>query len=227
MKRYLNKAKVFFGTKNEKACNICGWTGPVFGPMKSPTYTRENAVCPQCGSLERHRALIQYIEDHIELDGVLILDIAPIRAFERWFAHRGTRYVSVDLMAPAIVRCDLLRLPFCDALFHCIICYHVLEHIKNDFSAMCELHRVLNPTGIALIQVPFDERRAKTTEYDVPDTFCHDHIRSNYGKDLFDRLRASGFRFEIQDLGELYPKKLQKKYGFNRASGTTFICRKT
>src|SRR5690606_15351560 len=41
--------------------------------------------------------------------------------------------------------------------YHLIICYHVLEHIDNDYQAMNELFRVLKKDGTCIIQTPFKE----------------------------------------------------------------------
>ena len=40
---------------------------------------------------------------------------------------------------------DLTDLTFDDNKFDLIICYHVLEHIKNDTEAMKEIYLVLKP----------------------------------------------------------------------------------
>ncbi len=36
-----------------------------------------------------------------------------------------------------------------------MVCYHVLEHIADDASAMREITRVLAPYGLAIVQVPW------------------------------------------------------------------------
>ncbi len=210
----------------KRICNICGWTGRVFGPMKAPTYVRKNAVCPQCGSHERHRALIKYLGEYVDTADKVILDIAPVKYFREYFGHRCARYISLDLLAPAMVKSDVLNTPFRDKAFDCIICYHVLEHIKHDVAAMREIRRVLKSSGIAFIQVPFDPAKEATVEYDAPDTMCHDHVRSHYGMDVHERLSKAGFSFESQDLGKLFPKRVQRRHGFEKESGTTFICRR-
>jgi SAM-dependent methyltransferase len=194
--------------------------------MKAPTYTRDNAFCPQCGSHERHRALVKYIESNIDLTGLAVLDIAPVRSFRSYFTKGGAHYVSADLFAPAMVKCNILDAPFPDEVFDCIVCYHVLEHIKDDVAAMREIRRMLKPNGLALIQAPFDPTKEKTTEYDAPDSLSHDHVRSHYGRDLKDRVVAAGFRFESHDLGKLFPEKVRKKHGFDKESGITFLCRR-
>ena len=226
MEKLLGRIVELLGMRGEKSCNICGWEGPAFNPMRAPTYTRENAVCPQCGSHERHRALVKYIDSNIDLAGLVVLDIAPVRSFRDFFCGARARYISADLFAPAMIKCSILDAPFPDEVFDCIVCYHVLEHIKDDAAAMREIRRVLKPNGLALIQVPFDSTKEKTTEYDVPDPLSHDHVRSHYGRDLKDRVAAAGFRFESHDLGKLFPEKVQKKHGFEKESGITFLCRK-
>ena len=54
----------------------------------------------------------------------------------------------------ATVRGDGLRLPFDDATFDRVICSEVLEHLRDDRTAMAELARVLRPGGTMAITVP-------------------------------------------------------------------------
>jgi len=44
--------------------------------------------------------------------------------------------------------------PFDDNYFHIIIANHVLEHVKNFFTMMGEIYRILKPNGILRIKVP-------------------------------------------------------------------------
>lgn len=84
-----------------------------------------------------------------------------------------------------------------------IICYHVLEHIKNDTEAMKEIHRVLNPNGMAILQVPFGCENGYTFELD---NFSHTdknmnfklyghpgHVRKYGEKDYIKKLKMVGF----------------------------------
>jgi SAM-dependent methyltransferase len=226
MKKIVQKIADKSRIRLAKVCTVCGWRGRAFGPMRGPTYVRENAVCPQCGSHERHRALIKYIDEYMDLADNVVLDIAPVKYFREYFDDRSARYVSLDLFAPAMVKSDVLNTPFADKVFDCVICYHVLEHITPDVAAMREIRRILKASGVALIQVPFDPAKSTTLEYDAPDTMCHDHVRSHYGMDVQERIAEAGFSFEAQDLGKLFPRRVQRKHGFDKASGTTFICRR-
>jgi len=55
---------------------------------------------------------------------------------------------------------DINALPFDDAVFDCVICSEVLEHIPEHEKALSELVRVLKPQGHLVVSVPryFSER---------------------------------------------------------------------
>lgn len=207
-----------------RRCNICGWSGWRFKTMRAPRYKRRDAVCPGCGSHERHRALIAYISANEALEGKKVLDVAPVRSFRGFFSGRGARYVSTDLFAPAMVKGTLLASPFKTGVFDIILCYHVLEHIKDDVSAMRELGRMCSRHGSIYIQVPMGEGLERTVEFDAPDPYCHDHVR-DYGADVEDRIRTAGLEFERHDFSDAVPPSSRILYGAYKAVGTTYVCR--
>lgn len=49
---------------------------------------------------------------------------------------------------------DGTKLPFADASFDFVSCNHVLEHIFETEQFLREIHRVLDPNGLAVISVP-------------------------------------------------------------------------
>jgi SAM-dependent methyltransferase len=59
---------------------------------------------------------------------------------------RGLEVARVDLEAE--------RLPWPDASVDVVICNQVLEHLKNIWLPMSEMHRVLRPGGHAVLSVP-------------------------------------------------------------------------
>jgi carbamoyltransferase len=65
--------------------------------------------------------------------------------------------VTVDAFAgPGVdVVGDIHALPIPDASFDCVFCTGTLEHIRNPFVAVQELHRILKPGGLIHIDVPF------------------------------------------------------------------------
>jgi hypothetical protein len=80
----------------------------------------------------------------------------------------------------------------------------VLEHVPHDGAAMREIHRVLAPRGVALIQTPVNHDQAVTFE-DPGETdpgarlrrfSQEDHVRV-FGRDIRERLERAGFTVEI------------------------------
>jgi len=201
-----------FGSRLE--CPCCGgrfWEFLPFGVTPRP-----NALCPGCGSLERHRLLWLYLKDRTNFftDRLRVLDVAPTRFFsEQCTRLQNLDYVSADLSSPlANLQMDITDIPLPDNSFDCIICCHVLEHIPDDRKAMKELWRTLAPGGWAIIQSPIDASRDKTFEdprvvspEDRKRLFGQsDHVRI-YGRDYKDRLEEAGFivRLDkyVQELG--------------------------
>lgn len=164
---------------------------------------RPDAKCPRCGSLERHRFLSLLLgslgPDLRDLDTVV--EIAPSRQstplIDRLDARRRVRLDlghdkrDVDALA------SLTALPLRDASVDLLVCYHVLEHVPDDCTAMREIARVLSPRGIALLEVPI--RMGVATEEDplaAPEDRVRrfgqaDHVRW-YGDDFDDRLASAG-----------------------------------
>jgi SAM-dependent methyltransferase len=174
----------------------------------------KNALCPVCGSFERHRSIWLYLTRKTDLfDGVpkRFLHVAPEPELARRIRKaRSLTYVSADLAsAHAAIRMDLTRIPFADDRFDAIYCSHVLEHIPDDRKAMAELRRILRPTGWAILQVPI---MGRTTREDPSITSPdererafgqHDHVRS-YGADYRDRLENAGFAVKVDRIEETY-----------------------
>ncbi len=164
---------------------------------------RLEATCPRCGSLERHRFLSLLLgalePDLHDLDTVV--EIAPSRQSTPLLDRLGARRrISLDLghdKREVDALASLTALPLRDGSVDLLVCYHVLEHVPDDCSAMREISRVLSPRGIALLEVPI--KRGVVTEEDpsaTPDERVRrfgqsDHVRW-YGDDFDDRLLAAG-----------------------------------
>lgn len=65
--------------------------------------------------------------------------------------------VNVDFypFANVNVVADITKLPFKDNSVDAVICESVLEHMKDPWSALKEMHRVLKLGGLAYVTVPF------------------------------------------------------------------------
>jgi SAM-dependent methyltransferase len=164
---------------------------------------RPDAVCPRCGSHERHRLLRLWLERRGELAG-RVLHFAPEYCLEGWLRRRpGLDYVTSDFAGGgADLRLDMTAIDLPDASVDVVIASHVLEHVADDRAALTELCRVLRPGGRAIVMVPVDHDRAHTYEDPSIDTPAarerayrqHDHLRL-YGADVAARLSVPGLPF--------------------------------
>ena len=223
--------------EGRKKCPICSNVLRLYLPFG--VKLRKNAQCPVCGSLERHRTLWLYIQEHKDILGdqnIKILHFAPERAiFNKLSMIKGVDYYPVDINPEHYgIRdvVDITNIQYEGNFFDLIICNHVLEHIPDDAKAMSELFRVLKPSGKAIINVPFNKTLEVTLEdekYNTPELRekyygQFDHVRL-YGKDYVKRLEKAGFHVET-----VYPNVNRsahelKIYGIG-AEDTIDICKK-
>lgn len=190
---------------------------------------RQNAMCPNCLSLERHRLLIHYLRHSTNLfrDSVKVLHLAPERIlFKILNQQEQLEYIPADLFPEkypkGTVKVDVTDIPFEENYFNVILCNHVLEHIIDDSKAMREIYRVLKPDGWAILQVPMDktlevsfEDSTITTPKERKEVFGQiDHVRL-YGRDYFSRLRKAGFKVTVENYCQNFSVKESFKYGFN------------
>lgn len=199
-------------------------------------HVRENVLAPGTLSLERHRLCWLYLKNETSFftEPQRVLHFAPEQAFLKRFKKvPHIEYTTTDLNSPiADVKADICELPFSDNSYDFIICNHVLEHIPDDGKAMKELHRVLAPGGMAILQVPYKADLEKTFEDDtITDRDertrifgQYDHVRV-YGMDYFDTLSRAGFEVEAVDYTQQFSAADIKRYAL--AKGELIpVCRK-
>jgi len=183
----LSAIKVFNRNKDKYECPVCNYQG-YFLDIKADTGFRKNALCPNCGSLERHRLQILVMNNLFkskDFSKARMLHFAPEKFFEKYFKEKFKEYVTADLyMENVDVKADLTDLPFKDAEYDFVFASHVLEHIKDDLTALSEIRRILKPKGIAILPVPIVAE--KTIEYPEPNPFEANHVRAP-GFDYYDR----------------------------------------
>ncbi|MEO3434170.1 class I SAM-dependent methyltransferase [Inquilinus sp. CAU 1745] len=183
-------------------CPICNRTALRFLPFGLGG--RRNAMCPTCGSVERHRFLWLYLTTRTDLltGRHRVLHTAPETALEeRLRGLPNLRYESVDRFNPYADRqADLTDLPYGDGTFDVVLTSHVLEHIPDDRKAMAELARVTRRGGRAVVMVPYTPKEAVSPEgRDIASPaermarFGHPYHYRYYGRDLVDRLADAGF----------------------------------
>lgn len=184
-------------------CSVCGSEFRKFLPYGRSG--RDNALCPHCLSLERHRLMYLYLQRKTNLfkDNLKLLHVAPEYCFiDRFERMKNLDYITADIESPlAKVKMDIHQIPFPDNTFDVTFCNHVMEHVDDDIKAMSELYRVLKPGGWAIIQSPQDLSKATTYEdasiTDPKEREKHfwqdDHLRL-FGRDYGKRLEKGGFK---------------------------------
>jgi len=99
-------------------------------------------------------------------------------------------------------KADLTRLPFAEGSYDVVYASHVLEHIKDDVTAIAEVRRILRPGGFAILPVPIVGDR--TVEYSEPNPAEHGHVRAP-GLDYYDRYRRVFSRVDVFDSDQFDP----------------------
>lgn len=195
---------------------------------------RQNALCPACLSLERHRLIWLYLDLRTEFfrKKMRVLHIAPEVCFMKQFENiHGNDYVTGDIESPlAKVKMDIHKIPFAEGYFDVVLCNHVLEHVDNDIEAMREINRVLKPGGWAIMQVPFFSPVPDTTQEDRSVNTAtqreklygqDDHVRK-FGKDYPDRIQRAGLTPVLDHLSSDIPETVRIRHGIT-AGETLYI----
>lgn len=208
---------------NKVECPVCEKSFSKFLSYGSKVAQRDNALCPNCLSLERHRLLWLYLNTKTDFFTTpkRVLHIAPEQCFySRFKKLKNLEYITGDLFSPlAEYKFDLHDIPFKNNEFDIILCNHVLEHVKDDHRCMTELQRVLKPGGFAILQVPIDYHRETT--YEDPTITSEeerekhywqkDHVRL-FAKDYPNKLRAAGFLVKEEPLVKDLPENERNRY---------------
>jgi SAM-dependent methyltransferase len=225
---------VFYRGKGVE-CSVCGSEFRKFLPYGRSG--RDNALCPNCLSLERHRLMYLYLQRKTPFfkANLKLLHVAPEYCFiDRFEKMKNLEYITADIESPlAKVKMDIHQIPFEANTFDVAFCNHVMEHVDNDIKAMSELHRVLKPGGWAIIQSPQDWSRADTFEdptiTDPKEREKHywqdDHLRL-FGRDYGKRLEKAGFKVTEDRfvMNELTPEEV--KHFALPANEVIYFCQK-
>ena len=218
-----NKITSIFYIGRQFSCNCCGRSFRRFKAKGNGLVSRENAQCPYCGSLERTRTLLFYLQNETNIfkEKVKLLHFAPEWSLYSIFKKNpDVDYFAVDLdpdLADQVV--DIMSIPFPDNSFDYILCSHVLGHIPDEQKAINELARVLKPDGTALIQAIIDLNNPHTFETPDADTpekrlkyYSEPDLLRLHGTDFAQRLQNGGFQVETIDYAALLGQTLHEKY---------------
>ncbi len=209
------RALAIFYKGNMVNCNVCGKSFRKFLPYGRKA--RENALCPNCLALERHRLMWLFLQERTVFftDNLKVLHIAPEHCFiDRMEKLPNLKYITGDLESPlAKVKMDVHQIPFEDNTFDVVFCNHVMEHVEDDILACKEINRVLKSSGWGIIQSPvynidhtLEDSTVKNPKERERVFGQRDHVRK-YGKDYARRLSKSGLKVTE----DLFVKKLDRK----------------
>lgn len=222
---------------NKYMCPLCGFKAKSFMPGGLHT-KRANAKCPRCGCVERHRILWRYfIYKNIVINekNKSLLHFAPEPALKSKFLDILPNYKSSDYgTTTSDYAFDLTNMDCPDAQWDYLICFHVLEHVKDDRKAIREMYRVLKPGGTAFIQVPIwpselhptYENSVITDPRDRQITFGQDDHLRIYGMDFIERLKKVGFDVDEVRYLNFFNKPEILRFALTNTSGISevFFC---
>ncbi|WP_339903799.1 class I SAM-dependent methyltransferase [uncultured Cyclobacterium sp.] len=214
-------------------CNICQKGFRKFLPYGRKA--RENALCPNCLGLERHRLMWLFLQKETDFFTApqSVLHVAPELCFlGRFKKLKNLEYITGDIESPlADVKMDIHQIPFEDNSFDVVFCNHVMEHVEDDIKACTEINRVLKPNGWGIIQSPVYEQEVTLEDESITDpkererVFGQsDHVRK-YGKDYAKRLSQSGLMVSENNFVKQLPKEIIKKYALPEKE-IIFYCQK-
>lgn len=227
------KASSVFYTGNRVECPVCERHFRKFLPYGYVTM-RENALCPSCLALERHRLFWLFLKNETDFftAPLKVLHIAPEPCFlKRLGKQKNLDYVTADYESPlARVKMDIQAIPFENETVDVIFCSHILEHVDDDRKALSELYRVMKKGGWGIIMCPVDETRENTYE-DASITSPaerekhfgqKDHLRI-YGKDFGQRIAEAGFKVEALKYGNVLPEEIVRRCALSREETIYYI----
>lgn len=91
------------------------------------------------------------------------------------------------------------RLPFKKNFFDDVICFHVIEHVKEDEKAIREIHRVLRKGGVLHLRVPHIHNLHTKFHMMIGARYPYTdrtHVREYEKKQVADLIAANGFKIK-------------------------------
>jgi hypothetical protein len=133
---------------------------------------REDILCMRCGSVPRHRAVIQALHDSTPpVDDLRVHESSPSACTWRWFRDRSRHYTASHWFpgvpngskVGVFVAMDLANQGFGDGSFDLVVTLDVLEHVADPHAVIREIHRTLRPGGRHVFTVPRTKGAATRT----------------------------------------------------------------
>lgn len=221
----------------QKECLLCKRTFGKFLPfgIKNEFFTekkiigggyRENACCPNCGSIDRNRWVYWVLNKFTDIfiNQNRIVHFAPERKLREIFEQNlKSDYYPVDLQpmmnGKKVHIVDVTHIPFTDSFADYIIINHVLEHIPNDRAAVEEMSRILKPNGKIIMSFPISTEKTTledstiVTEEERERYYGqNDHVRL-YGMDFKERLESYGLNVNVYTPNAYMSREEIEHYG--------------
>lgn len=214
-------------------CNICG--GTEFVAMNA----RPAARCKKCGSLERTRLLMMYIERLGIQPDWRILHLAPEASLYGVLSKAVAKgnYVTADYQedkyrrfAPDCRHIDLCDLDDWDSdYFDLIIHSHVLEHTWcNVAYSLFHLHRMLTARGKHVCIIPFGKCKFEESFQDISAEERarrfgqHDHVRRFGNMDIHRHLGSILRMPDKFDASQDFPEEILTRANIPRSQWQGF-----
>ncbi len=189
-------------------CPLCNYNASQFIHLGNKLGISWDSACPSCDCRSRHRGLFFLYNRYLKTsDSKKILHFAPEKSFVSYFKNIGThRYKTTDfnMIEVDFPNQDIQCLTFDDCSYDIVLANHVLEHVENDEIALSEIERILKKNGKAILTIPGDWRRAKTTIF--PNLDLNGHYR-DYGLDIIDLMKTIFSKVHVCNLFQFNGKK--------------------
>jgi SAM-dependent methyltransferase len=177
--------------------------------------------CPVCHSSSRERLVWFWLSQGSKGfrfgRDITIAHLAPEKGLtKRISAAAPANYTAYDFEPSRyrhisrVEQADLSALPMTDDSVDLLVCNHVLEHVPDVDRALAQIHRVLRPSGVAILQVPLALKLNETIELPLDSSGedrislvgQDDHLRLFTADDYLATLERAGFTVERHDAFE-------------------------
>lgn len=219
--------------------NYCVWCKNKFTESFKPDKGwAKSLMCPICSSCARWRMMLYFFKEHSNLFNgkeKTVIEFSPWRKFKKFlkeFSYLNYYTIDIRIGKDDLVQ-DITNLGIKNNSVDVIICCHVLEHVKDNYSAMQEIHRILNPNGgWALIIVPQNLNLRHTLEDDNIRSYAdrikyylnRDHVRM-YGRDFKNHLSNVNLDVEEIRCDKLIGEEKAQQLGFTDHE-PFYLCKK-
>ena len=187
-------------------CIACGVSASKFEALNGI----EGRRCPQCGSVERTRALIGWLSSNVDFSGRRVFAVAPSSSVNKYISSENPDIFDRCDIRPLSgfeIQANISKMPEVESgTYDFAMAIKVLEHCDDDVNAISEICRILEPGGKFIVMGDIREG-VETKDIGDPTSF--------YGNDAFEEYNIGTFRrYGLEDLEEMLDQFFKTKtYG--------------